>query len=165
MVSSYYCSRDPQESSPAPQFETISSLVFSLLYGPTLTFTCDYWKNHSFDYTSLLFNMLSGFVIAFLSRSKRLLLSWLQSSSAVILELKKIKSVTVVVFTWRKITEPFIWWVHLSIWVVYFSQKVKHGTSLVVQWLRICLLVQGGRGQSLVGKVGSQMPHGQNTTT
>ena len=58
--------------------------------------------------TSLLFNMLSGFVIAFLSRSKHLLLSWLQSSSAVILELKKIKSVTVVVFTWRKIIEPFI---------------------------------------------------------
>ena len=44
---------------------------------------------------SLLFNMLSRFVIAFLSRSKRLLTSWLQSSSAVILEPKKIKSVTV----------------------------------------------------------------------
>ena len=37
---------------------------------------------------SLLFNMLSGFVIAFLSRSKRLLISWLQSPSAVILEPK-----------------------------------------------------------------------------
>ena len=45
--------------------------------------------------TSLLFNMLSSFVITFLSRSKRLLISWLQSPSAVILELKKIKSVTV----------------------------------------------------------------------
>ena len=44
---------------------------------------------------SLLFNMLSSFVIAFLPRSKRLLLSWLQSPSAVILEPKKIKSVTV----------------------------------------------------------------------
>ena len=44
---------------------------------------------------SLLFNMLSGFVIAFLPRSKRLLISWLQSPSAVILESKKIKSVTV----------------------------------------------------------------------
>ena len=44
---------------------------------------------------SLLFNMLSRFVIAFLPRSKRLLISWLQSSSAVILEPKKIKSVTV----------------------------------------------------------------------
>ena len=44
---------------------------------------------------SLLFNMLSRFVITFLPRSKRLLISWLQSPSAVILEPKKIKSVTV----------------------------------------------------------------------
>ena len=43
---------------------------------------------------SLLFNMLSRFVIAFLSRSKHLLISWLQSPSAVILEPKKRKSVT-----------------------------------------------------------------------
>jgi len=44
---------------------------------------------------SLLFNTLSRFVIAFLPKGKRLLISWLQSPSAVILELKKIKSVTV----------------------------------------------------------------------
>ena len=44
---------------------------------------------------SLLFNMLSRFVIAFLPRSKHLLISWLQSPSAVILELPKIKSATV----------------------------------------------------------------------
>ena len=44
---------------------------------------------------SLLFNMLSRLVIAFLPRSRRLLISWLQSPSAVILEPKKIKSVTV----------------------------------------------------------------------
>ena len=44
---------------------------------------------------SLLFNMLSRLVITFLPRSKRLLISWLQSPSAVILELKKIKSDTV----------------------------------------------------------------------
>ena len=44
---------------------------------------------------SLHFNMLSRFVIAFLPRSKCLLLSWLQSPSAVIWEPKKIKSVTV----------------------------------------------------------------------
>ena len=44
---------------------------------------------------SLLFNMLSRLVIAFLPRSKPLLISWLQSPSAVILEPKKIKSVTV----------------------------------------------------------------------
>ena len=44
---------------------------------------------------SLLFNMLSRFVITFLPRSKRLLISWLQSPSAVILEPPKIKSDTV----------------------------------------------------------------------
>ena len=45
--------------------------------------------------TSLLFNMLSKLVITFLPRSKRLLISWLQSPSAVILEPPKIKSATV----------------------------------------------------------------------
>ena len=44
---------------------------------------------------SLLLNTLSRFIIAFLPRSKRLLISWLQSPSAVILEPKKIKSVSV----------------------------------------------------------------------
>ena len=45
--------------------------------------------------TSLLFNMLSRLVVAFLPRSKRLLISWLQSPSAVIVEPKKMKSDTV----------------------------------------------------------------------
>ena len=71
------------------------------------TSLCDYWKNHSFDYIalpfvgkvmSLLFNMLSGSVMAFLPRSKCLLISWLQSPSAVILEPKTMKSVTVPLF-------------------------------------------------------------------
>ena len=44
---------------------------------------------------SLLLNMLSRLVITFLPRSKRLLISWLQSPSAVILELKKIKCLTI----------------------------------------------------------------------
>ena len=47
---------------------------------------------------SLLLKMLSRFVIAFLPRSKPLLISWLQSLSTVILESKKIKSVTVSIF-------------------------------------------------------------------
>ena len=47
---------------------------------------------------SLLFNVLSRFVIAFLPRSKHLLISWLQSLSAVILEFKERKSVTVFSF-------------------------------------------------------------------
>ena len=74
-----------QESSPAPQFKSISSSALSLPYGPTLTSIRDYLKNHSFDYTtiqtfagkvtSLLFNTLSRFVTAFLPRSKCLLIS------------------------------------------------------------------------------------------
>ena len=44
---------------------------------------------------SLLFNMISRFVIAFLPKRKHLLISWLQSPSAVILETRKIKSDTV----------------------------------------------------------------------
>ena len=44
---------DSQESSPAPQLESIISLVFTLLYGPTLTSIHDYWKNHSFNYMDL----------------------------------------------------------------------------------------------------------------
>ena len=60
------------------------------------------WKKHSFGHMdhvgrvmSLLFNMLSRLVIAFLPRSKCLLISWLQSQSSVILEPPKIKSDTV----------------------------------------------------------------------
>ena len=41
--------RDSPESFPAPQFESMSSLVLSLLYGPTFTSVHDYWKNHNFD--------------------------------------------------------------------------------------------------------------------
>ena len=91
------------KSPPAPQFKSINSSALSLLYGPSLTYVHDYWKNHSFDYTDLcwqsnvpaFFNTLSRFVIDFPPRSKHLLISQLQSLSAVILEPKKIKSVTV----------------------------------------------------------------------
>ena len=47
-----------KESSPTPQFQSINSLVFSLLYSPTLTSIHDYWKNHSFDYTDLCWECL-----------------------------------------------------------------------------------------------------------
>ena len=50
---------------------------------------------------SLLFNMLSRLVIVFLPRSKRLLISWLQSPSEVILEPKKLKSLTVFILLKR----------------------------------------------------------------
>ena len=91
-----------QESSPTPQFKNINPLVLSFLYCPTLTSIHDYWETIALTrwtivgkVISLLFNMLSRLVITFLPRSKRLLISWLQSPSAVILEPKKIKSATV----------------------------------------------------------------------
>ena len=71
------------------------SSVFSFLYGPTLTSIHDYWTIVWLDglllAMSLLFNMFSRLVIAFLPRSKRFLISWLQSQPEVTLEPKKIK--------------------------------------------------------------------------
>ena len=73
---------DSQGSSSAPQFESISSSMFCLLYGPTLTSIHDYWENHTLSMwsfvgkvMSLLCNTLSRSVIAFLPRSKCLLIS------------------------------------------------------------------------------------------
>ena len=90
------------QSSPTPQFKSINSSALSFLYGPILISIHNYWKNHSFDHMDLcwqsnvsVFNMLSRFVTAFLPRSKHRLISWLQSPPAVILEPKKIKSLTV----------------------------------------------------------------------
>ena len=87
-----------KESSLAPQFENINSSALILLYGPTLTSIHDYWKNTALTILtfvgkvmSLFFNMLSRSVIVFLPKSKRLLVSRLQSSSAEILEAKKIE--------------------------------------------------------------------------
>ena len=63
-----------------------ASLVLNLLYGPTLTSIHDYWKNSTSDYMDLcqqnvsLLNVPTRLVVAFLPRSKRLLISWLQSS-------------------------------------------------------------------------------------
>ena len=89
-------------TSPTPQLKSSSSSAFfmvqlSHLYitnGKTIALTV--WTFVG-KVMSLLFNMLSRFVIAFIPRSKPLLISWLQSPSAVILEPKKIKSVTVTV--------------------------------------------------------------------
>ena len=74
-----------------------SILQCSAFYIVQLTSIHDHWKNHSlttqtfvFKVMSLLFNMVSSLVIDFLPRSKHLLISWLQSTSAVILEPKKI---------------------------------------------------------------------------
>ena len=102
LVSSPCYPRDAQESSPTPQFKSINSLALSFLYGPTLTPIHDYRKIIALTIITFVsklmplpFNMLYMLVIAFLPRSKCLLISWLQSASAVILEQKEIKSATV----------------------------------------------------------------------
>ena len=77
-------SKDSQESSLMPQFKSINSSVLNLLYGSYLTsimitgktITLTTWTFVS-KMTSLLFNKLSRFVIAFLPRSICLLTSWL----------------------------------------------------------------------------------------
>ena len=88
------CPRDSQESSPAPQFESINSSVLNLFYGPTLSSIHDYRKNHSFDYTHLCQQSdLSAFYYVCHSSFP------LQSLFTVILELKKIKPLTVATFS------------------------------------------------------------------
>ena len=91
--------KDSQESSPTSQFKSIHSLALSFLYSPTLTFIMTTGKTIALTrwtfvgkVMSLFFNMLSRLITAFLPRSKCLLISWLQSPSAMILEPKKIVS-------------------------------------------------------------------------
>ena len=75
-------------------------LAFCLLYNPALTTVCDHWEDHSFNYTDFCWQSNASafqhtkFVIAFLPRSNRLQISWLQLLSTVILEPKRRKSVT-----------------------------------------------------------------------
>ena len=100
-------------SSPTPQFKSIDSSALSLLYIPTLTSIHDYWKTIALTrrtsvgkVMSLLFDMLCRLVITFLPRSKSLLISWLQSPSAVILEPRKIKSAAVSLFICHEMMGP-----------------------------------------------------------
>ena len=116
--------RNSKEYSSTPLFKSISSSVLRFLYSPI---------SHPFMTTgkaialtrwtfvikvmSLLFNMLSRLVIAFLPRSKRLLLSWLQSPSAVILEPKKI---SLSLFPPSPYLFPMRWWDQMP-WSLFFE--------------------------------------------
>ena len=90
---------------------------------------------------SLLFNMLSRMVIDFLPRSKRLLISWLQSPSTVILEYKKIKSVTVSIVSSSIYNEGmrpdamiFVFWM-LHFKLVFFFTLFFHFYQEALQFL------------------------------
>ena len=56
-------------SNTTPQSRSISSSALSLLYGPTLTFIHDYWKDHSFDYMTFVGRVMSVFLICSLGWS------------------------------------------------------------------------------------------------
>ena len=92
------------KSSPAPHVESINTLALSLFYGTALTSMHDSWKNHSFDSTGLCWQSDLCFLIHCLGlllhffHGANVLISWLRSPSEVILEPKKIKSVTFPLF-------------------------------------------------------------------
>ena len=95
-------SRVFSNSSKAPIFQCSAFFIDCL----ALTAVQDNWKDHNLAYTdfcckmlSFLFNTLSRFVIAFPPRSNHLLISWLQSPFAVILDSKKRKSVAISTFS------------------------------------------------------------------
>ena len=102
LVGSPCSPRNSQGSSPTLHFKTINSFMLSFLYSPIShlymttgkTIALTRWTFVS-KVMSLLFNMLSRLAIAFLPRSKSLLISRLQSPSAMILKPKKIKSATI----------------------------------------------------------------------
>ena len=102
LVGSHCSPTDSQESYPTPWFKIINSssssffiLQLSHPYMTTANTKALTRQNFVGQVMSLLFNMLSRLFITFLPRGKHLLISWLQSPSAVILEPKKVKSVTV----------------------------------------------------------------------
>ena len=110
----------------------------------------NYWKNHCLTrwafvgkVMSLPFNMLSRLVVAFLPRSKRLLISWLQSPSAVILEPKKIKSLTISTVSPSISTK---WW-GCMLWSYFFecwvSSQIFHSPlslSSISSSVALCFL-------------------------
>ena len=140
-LGSHCCPRDSQESSPAPQFESIHSLALSFLMaqlshpymtsGKTIALTI--WTLIC-KVISLLFNMLSRFVIVCLPRSKNLLILWLQSLSTVILEPKKIKAALFTLFP-HLFAHLFAMGPHVMIFIFWMlSFKPTFSLSSFTQW-------------------------------
>ena len=82
---------------------------------------------------SLLFNMLSRFVINFLPRSKHLLISRLQSPSAVILEPKKTKAVTV------SIVSTYVWYIYIDISLTFLHLQNRMFNCVSIHYLTLDL--------------------------
>ena len=108
-----------------PHMNTRKTVAFT----PIQTFAC--------KVMSLLFNALSRFVIAFLSRSNCLWLSWLQSLSVVILESKKIKSVTISTFSLSMWDEKMgLNAMSLVFWMLSFKPAFL---KIIFNWMIIAL--------------------------
>ena len=109
----------------------LSSQSNSHIHGKTLTTGKTIaLTRHTFvgKVMSLLFNMLSRLVITFLPRSKHLLILWLQSPSAVILEPRKIKSATVSASTCHEVMGPDA--MILVFWMLSFKPTFSLSSSL-----------------------------------
>ena len=117
----------------------------SSLWEETLTSVHDYGKTIALTIETfvgkvmpLLFNILSRFVIVFLPRSKNLLISWLQSPSAVILEPKKTKICrSLYFFSFYLISSNGSWWWTGRPGVLLFmgSQRVGHDWETELNWM------------------------------
>ena len=144
MVGSPCSPRDSQESSLTPQFKSTNSSALSFILklshpymttGKTIAL-----KRWTFlgKVTSLLFNMLSTLVITFLPRSKCLLISRRQSSSAVVLEPPKIKSVTVPPSICHEVVGPdaliLVFWM-LSFKPTFWLSSFTRGCLVLLHFL------------------------------
>ena len=103
---------------------------------------------------SLFFNMLPKFVIVFLPRSERLLISWLQSVYAVILELKKTNSFTVLLFPARRSNKPILKKIN--------SDYTLEGLMLKLQYFSHLMLKTASLEKTLMlGKIEGRKRRGQ----
>ena len=115
---------------------------------------------------SLLFNMLSRLVITFLPRSKHLLISWLQSPSAVILEPPKIKSATVSPSISHEVMGPDA--MILVFWMLSFKLMInyaKNGYPIISKlkiWLHFIMLVFS-KSKHMLGSKQSVVKHRRDT--
>ena len=175
LVGSPCSARDSQESSPTPQFKSINSSVLSLFTvqlshpymttGKTIALTR---RTFVGKVMSLLLNMLSRLVITFLPRRKRLLISWLQSPSAVILEPKKIWSSDLTSGYLSKINESrtlkSCLHIHVHSTTIHNSQEVEITQMSINRWMDKQSVVGTCSGiwfRLKKGRKSSQMPqHG-----
>ena len=122
---------------------------------------CGYFNAHLHDKSPvtrlvIFFNMLSRLIIAFLARSKRLLISWLQSPSAVMLEPKKIKPVTVSIVSpsvCHEVVGPaamilvswmlYLLWFHINFEIILILWKISWQSLIGITLNLACCSLQG----------------------